>query len=118
MMAMNGSPIEECARIEIEPGVQHNSIVRSSKKYQAVCSGVALTIFDASGTYAEDTIKADLEFDAELVAACWDLSEGCVVIADAGGTLHMVKPDGTVLFSKKIVAGNIVYHNHFIQFKC
>lgn len=107
-MAMNASPIEECARIGIEPSVKHNSIVRSSKSYQAVCSGAALTIFEGSATFAEDAIKADLEFDAELLAACWDLSEGCVVVADAGGTLHIVTPDGTVLFSKKIVAGIIL----------
>lgn len=105
MIAMNGFPFEECARIGVDASVKHNSVVSSSNKYQAVCSGVALTIFETSATFAEDTIKADLEFDAELLAACWDLTESCVVVADIGGSLHLVTPEGTVLFSKKITAG-------------
>jgi hypothetical protein len=105
MIAVSGSYIEECARIAVEPGVKYNQIVCSAEKFQAICSGTALTVFSSSTTFDEDAIKAELEFDSELISACWDLSEGCVVVADVGGSLHLVTPTGSLLFSKKIVAG-------------
>lgn len=105
MIAASGSAIEECARIGLEPGVLQHKVVCSTSKFQAVCSGILLTVHTASTTFAEDTIKADLEFEHELINACWDLSEGCVVVADIGGSLHLVTAEGDLLFSKKIVTG-------------
>lgn len=105
MTTITGSAIEERARIGIELSVNHTRIVSSTAKFQAVCSGTALTIYANSSTFSEDAIQSDLEFDHELIGACWDLSEECVVVADVSGSLHLVTPNGKVLFSKKIVAG-------------
>ncbi len=65
-----------------------------------VWSGTALTILNIQLNDVE--VVAEIDFESEVVASCWDSFAECVVVGDVSGTMHLVTSEGSLIFSKKL----------------
>jgi hypothetical protein len=77
------------------------TVLHIGAKYAATFQDVSLTIVDR----ATGQVSAELDFEEKITACAWSASGLCAVVADCSGTLHLVRPDGTVIFSQKVSAG-------------
>ena len=110
---------EELCKIEYDTTEDFGSDPGCSAVYNnvvAVICGNALTIMQSPkqklSSFEEDNneeiVLAEMEFENLLTNLTWDVTGKCLVIADLSGTIHIVKIDGTVLFSKKVFPGTLL----------
>ncbi|KAJ1440254.1 hypothetical protein B484DRAFT_476719 [Ochromonadaceae sp. CCMP2298] len=115
--AFSGVVAEECFRMDREDAEQRNDdsqLLCSCSKYSVVASGCALSIFNASQMNADQAV-AEIELNASVVCVTWDLTESCMIVGDASGTLHLVTTEGSLLFSKKVVTDSTrICHMQFL----
>ena len=52
-------------------------------------------------------IKYEMEFEHDLEALCWDPEGRCLIVADSQNNLHFVDNCGNLVFSYRILPGNI-----------
>jgi hypothetical protein len=105
--AFSGVVAEECFRVDREDAEQReddNQLLCSCSKYSVIASGCALSIFNSSQMNADQAV-AEIELEAAVVCVTWDLTDSCMIVGDASGTLHLVTTEGALLFSKKVVTG-------------
>lgn len=49
------------------------------------------------------SVQAEIEFEHKLSNISWDNFDNCLAVYDSGGTVHLLKIDGSIAFSKKIL---------------
>ncbi|RYG68321.1 hypothetical protein EON64_05440 [archaeon] len=49
------------------------------------------------------SVQAEIEFEHALSSIAWDTLGNCLAVYDSGGTVHLLKRDGSIAFSKKIL---------------
>lgn len=106
--------VEDCCRVQ-EDRDPNESAERFSighcfaSQNLVLADGPALTFaswVSGTGPIAQDAdIQSAIEFESPITNVVWDLDGLCTAVCDAGGTLHLVKQDGSILLSKQVLAG-------------
>lgn len=106
-----GSFTVECMRFNKEAYPEYSTqgvkiLFCTSLQFCAVSINKTLSIIEIAALESEE-ILAEIEFDHNIVGITWDASGCFVVLCDSGGYLHFATSEGLLLFTKKIVTGEL-----------
>lgn len=78
-----------------------------SNRQIALAHGATLLFgsWEGDSGLEEVSVEAAVDFDSPVTSVAWDSEGICTAVCDESGTLHLVKPDGSILLSKQVLAG-------------
>eukprot|EP01031_Cornospumella_fuschlensis_P026654 gene26654-32208_t len=97
----------EATELVYHYGMSENAIALAcgTSLLLANCESNASLEPDSSALDSNDfaSLQAEIEFEHNLSSITWDNQGSCLAVYDSGGTVHLLKRDGGIAFSKKIL---------------
>jgi hypothetical protein len=102
--------LEKLQALEVEPSSGGGAFRACSHgSFVAVANGRCLSMINLKSSADEDLIVAEIEFDNEIDAICWNPEGSVLVIADSSGTIHFVTQEGSLVYSRKMFQGTVKF---------
>ena len=111
------SAIEKIQRFEVEhsdtqdPAGSKNDACLFDKTLALGNGSCCLTLINIENSSSadlnssQDPVIAEIEFDHQVDALCWEPDGRCLVASDRSGTIHFITRDGVLVYSRRVFQG-------------
>lgn len=111
MQPLQGTFTKEIMSLNTETNQENNiPIISSCSKFIAVTIQHTLSVYNIDLSINNHETLFEIEFDENILCITWDVTESCLILGDASGSLHLITCDGNLLFSKKVINGKYKFN--------